>query len=184
MSELVNKKKGELKHVTARRKKLRKNNRNVKTKSLPVWAIVLIIAASLVLTLVYAVVIGVFAYLAVTDDRGYYDVTKNLEITSVDKNYYDAKNKQYVIEGVITNKTKKSFDDIEIEYYLYGKNKVILSVARSFIDDIGAEESWRFKAISDDDISEISSFKLIRIVEDSNYYNPGSMRVDPIGYED
>ena len=71
-------------------------------------------------------------------------------------------------------------NDVEIEYYLYNKDGVILSVARGFIEDIGPDESLHFKAVSDDDIKEVYDFKLIRVVEDSNFYNPGSMRVDPI----
>ena len=173
-------KKNELKHVSARRKKLKKNNR-LKNPKLPTWSIIVIVIASVVLTLAYVVVIGIFAYLAVTDNNeGYYDATNSFEITSIDRHYYDKNEKEYVIEGTILNKTNDSFDDVEIEYYLYDKNGVILSVARSFIEDIGPEENLRFKAVSDDNVDRIYRYELVRIVEDSNFYNPGSMRVDPI----
>ena len=168
--------------ISAKRKKLMRKNNSLKNKKIPLWAIILIIVISMILALVYVVVIGLFAYFAVTDNNaGYYDATENFEITSIDKHYYDETEKEYVIEGTISNKTTKSFDDVEIEYYLYDKNGVVLSVCRAFIDDIKSLENLHFKAVSDENIETIYKYELVRIVEDSNFYNPGSMRVDPIG---
>ncbi len=169
-----------LENISAKRKKLIRNNMQ-KKKKLSKGVTVLVVSVSVILAFLFLVIIGIIAYLAITDNNeGFSDVTDNFEIIDLRKHYYDNVEKEYVIEGIITNTTNKTFDDVEIEYYLYNENGVVLSTARSFIDDIGPKERLRFKAISDENINKVYSYDLIRIVEDSNFYNPGSMRVDPI----
>ena len=168
----------------AKRKKYKRRSSTVKMGLTP-WTIFLIIIISTILLFAYVAIIGIFAYLAINGNgEGYFDVTKNFNVSVDNNSYYDSNKKEYVIEGVITNKTFREYDDVEIEYYLYDKNGVVISVARSFIEDIESKESVRFKATSDDDVSEVNNYKLVRIVEDSNYYNNESMNNDPLDYDD
>ena len=168
----------------AKRKKYKRRRSTVKM-GLPSWAVFLIIVISTILIFVYVTIIGIFAYLAINGNgEGYFDVTKNFNVSIDNNGYYDSNKKEYVIEGVITNKTFREYDDVELEYYLYDNNGVVISVARSFIEDIDSKESVHFKATSDDDVSVVNKYKLVRIVEDSNYYNNESMNNDPIDYEE
>ena len=151
-----------------------------KSGKLPGWAIVLIIISSFLIMLFYIVFFAFMIYAIDEENETYNDctemncdynenITKNFTISPDLKQYYDSNNKAYVIEGTITNNTNKEFDDVEIEYYLYDVNNVILSTARAYIEEIKPNEKWVFRAMSDDDIKQISNYKLIKIIEYADY---------------
>lgn len=162
-----------------------KTNNNFVPRSgkLPGWAIFLIVFFSFIIMAFYILLFAIFIYAIVDEasqesntikDEDTYteNITKNFTIDPNIKGYYDSKNKEYVLEGVVTNNSNKSFDDVEIEYYLYDENGVILSVARAYIEDINPNEKWQFKAVSDDNIEKVASYKLVKITEDSSNSTP------------
>lgn len=162
------------------KKEVKNNNFIPRSGKLPGWAVFLIVFFSFLIMAFYIFLFAIFIYAIIdeasqesdsTKEDAYSEnITKNFTVDPNIKGYYDSKNKEYVLEGIVTNNSNKSFDDVEILYYLYDENGVILSFARGYIEDINPNEKWQFKATSDDNIEKVASYKLVKIIEEQDDY--------------
>ena len=143
---------------------MKKNNNEtikVKKNKIPVWAIVLIVVFGAIPALLYIITFIALGYFAITDNND--NLTKEFEILKINSSYYDIDNKQYVIEGVIKNKTDKDYNDLEIEYYLYDQDGAVITTSKAYIENIKPNEKWHFRAKTEEDIKNVSTFKLNKI---------------------
>lgn len=69
------------------------------------------------------------------------------------------------INGIIQNKTKSDYSYVSVEFSLYDASGNNLGTAMDNMNNLGAGESWSFKAVSFDWFSkEVKSYKLAEII--------------------
>lgn len=134
---------------------------------IPVWVIVICVLG----IMFYAILIfngvfdsNTFKYEVQTDGTILIDKEK-FTISSKLKSYYDEKKESFYIEGYLINNTKKIYHDIALDFVIYDLDGIILGNAYAYLEKIGENETWKFKAVYDDiDATDAVSYKLINVV--------------------
>lgn len=116
-------------------------------------------------------VIGIFSLFYFSEQDKTFEMKDNIIEISKGKliikdatSYYDEEDDTYYIIGYLKNKTENSYDSISLEYRVYDKEGNILGNAMTYLEELEANKSWKFKAIySEIDASEIDSFEFSRI---------------------
>ena len=117
------------------------NNLKQKNGKLPKWAIFVIIGTAIL----NLIVVGLFIILIIVDESNY-DINKNLILSEELTTYLDDESYTYIVSGYVTNKSKRPYYDVEIEYYLYDKNGNIIGEATDYVEKIKEGKSWKFSA--------------------------------------
>ena len=135
-------------------------------KSIPVWVIVICSVGILFYgSLICLDLIGFnnFKYEVQTDgtillNKGKFTVSSEL------KSYYDVDSETFYVEGILTNNTKKTYYDVNLNFAIYDLDGNILGNAYASLDRIDKTESWKFKAsYYEIDATDAVSYKLIDI---------------------
>lgn len=88
---------------------------------------------------------------------------KDIKIYDFD-GFYDEEEKSYYVQGYLENNSKNDIEFVYIEYFVYDKNDVLLGTAYGSVDNLKANNKWKFKAIySDIDSNEVSRFELSKV---------------------
>ena len=117
-------------------------NNKQKNGKLPKWAIVLIVALSVVAILPTLLFAGIITY-GVIDSV---NESVNLTMSNTVEGYYNSKTNTYFINGYVKNDGKDDAHGIEIEYTLYDKNNNIIGTATAYIDELDEGRTWKFTA--------------------------------------
>ncbi len=139
---------------------------DTKPKKTSKWIIALIVIGCLY----YIVPLGLFFVAMITDnfkvdykimEDGTVEIDKNkLTIQKDVKGYYNEEKNAYYIEGKVKNNTKKDYDGINIDYYLYNEEGEVLGSAGTYFQKLGPGKTWSFKIIYEDvDASKVYSFE-------------------------
>lgn len=137
----------------------------MKKKSIPAWIIILCIIGFIFYSFIfYSLGNHKFKYEVQTD--GTILINKErFTISSDIKSYYDADSEAFYVEGILTNNTKKEYYDISLNFTIYDLDGTILGNAYAYLDRIGENEAWKFKASYNDiDATDAVSYKLIDVV--------------------
>lgn len=135
-------------------------------KSIPVWVIVICSVGILFYgSLICLDLIGFnnFKYEVQTDgtillNKGKFTVSSEL------KSYYDVDSETFYVEGILTNNTKKTYYDVNLNFAIYDLDGNILGNAYASLDRIDKTESWKFKvSYYEIDATDAVSYKLIDI---------------------
>jgi len=77
----------------------------------------------------------------------------------VTKAYADSSKIFYYIEGKAKNKTNDKFSYIQVSFNVYDKEEAVIGTCWDNQNDLGAGETWKFKALCSGDAKKIKSYK-------------------------
>lgn len=145
-------------------------SKNLKEKNgkLPGWAIAVIIGASFLTLIIFAIFIVIAVITEIDNDT---DIDKNLVIEGNIQAGEDDEYNAYVINGYITNKSNYTYYDVDITYYLYDRYNNIIGEATDYVMELESGQSWKFSAeYYGTDVSEVYRIELHELEGDD--YEP------------
>ena len=110
----------------------RKSQENIIIKTLRITGGIFLIIIGL------AVIAGLGNNTSNNQDKFKYEITKQGP---------DSANFAYYIEGTVTNQTNKNYSYVQIEFVCYDKDNSNLGTAMANMNNLGANEKWKFKAM-------------------------------------
>lgn len=135
-------------------------------KGIPNWVII-ICTLGICLFLIFAMfdLFKLYDFKYDIDSYGNITLEKNKFLINKEMNsFYDADTKAFYIEGIFKNNTQKVYYNVSLIYTIYDLEGNILGNAYAYIDRIGPEETWKFKAnYLDIDATDAVSYKLIDV---------------------
>lgn len=135
-------------------------------KGIPNWVIII---CTLGLCLFFSIIIfdifKLYDFKYDIDSYGNIILEKNkFSINKEMNSFYDEDTKTFYIEGILKNNTNNVYYDVSLIYSIYDLEGNILGNAYAYVDRIGSEETWKFKAnYFDIDATDAVSYKLIDI---------------------
>ena len=135
-----------------------------KSKS-KVWIIVLCVVLVILINLlpVGLMIFGIFSSTSdfeVLDDGSVTINDGDLTIKSNQVGQYNEKDECYYVEGLLTNNTDDIYEYIDLTYTFYDDKGYILGNSSAYLEEIGKDDTWRFKVgYCEIDSKDVSSFK-------------------------
>lgn len=84
-------------------------------------------------------------------------------VENSEKGYADDYGFAYYIEGTIKNNTSKKYTYVQVSYNVYDSEGNNLGTCLANNNNLGANETWKFKAICSGEANNITSYKLAEI---------------------
>lgn len=151
-----------------------------KKKKVPGWVILVIVLVSIFMILPALAFMGIIVYFTFNDyektgivEEGNYTIIDDnfkIDNTTV-KGFYDKETDTYYITGTIKNTLEDECRNyVNISYDVYDKEGNLLGTANAYIDNLGKNQTWKFKAYyTDIDSKDVVSYKLDTVEHYNNF---------------
>jgi hypothetical protein len=92
------------------------------------------------------------------------EISKGKMIIERQDAFYKEEDNAYYITGYLKNTTNKIYTSISLTYRVYDKDKNVLGEATAYLETLGKQKTWKFKAVYQDiDVEEVDSYEFVGI---------------------